>query len=200
MQGSTRVFFGFALSARDRIVVERAQQRLRERLDSAGVQSRARWVSPGDFHLTLRFIGSVPTSTLPEHARALARALSGAAPVTVHVERVVGFPSAGRARTLVLGIRDPAGQLGAMARRLERELALLGVAEETRPLVPHVTLARVSPALDLARLAELNGHHDSEIMLTRLCLFESRGGGADHRYVPLDELTLSGERTSDGDR
>ncbi|MET0413006.1 MAG: RNA 2',3'-cyclic phosphodiesterase, partial [Polyangiaceae bacterium] len=179
MHSSLRVFFGFALSERDRAIVERTQRTLRDRLVSAGGQSRVRWVTPGDFHLTLRFIGVVPSSTLPAHERALARSLSGAAPVSARVERVLGFPSMERARTLVLGLNDPGQQLAAMLRRLEHELALLGIAAEPRPLVPHVTLARVSPALDIAPLANPSGYHDSEIMLSRLCLFESRGGRAE---------------------
>lgn len=197
MQGATRVFFGFALSEQDRAIVERARQTLRDRLVSAGVQSRVRWVAPGDFHLTLRFIGVVPSSTLPDHERALVRALSGAAPVRVHADAVLGFPSAERARILVLGLRDPARHLAALAHRLEHELALLGIAPEPRPLVPHVTLARVSPALDLVPPANVNEHHDSEIMLSRLCLFESRGGRAENRYVPLSELELTREQASD---
>jgi RNA 2',3'-cyclic 3'-phosphodiesterase len=197
MQSSTRVFFGFALSEHDRAIVERARQTLRDRLVSGGVQRRVRWVTPGDFHLTLRFIGVVPTSTLPDHERALVRALAGAAPVRVQVERVLGFPSAERARTIVLGLHDPGRHLVALARRLEHELGLLGIAAEPRPLVPHVTLARVSPALDLVPLANVNSHHDSEIMLSRLCLFESRGGRADNRYVPLSEHELTREQAPD---
>jgi RNA 2',3'-cyclic 3'-phosphodiesterase len=197
MQSTTRVFFGFALSPRDRIIVERAQQWLRERLLSAGAQRTVHWVTPGDFHLTLRFIGVVPTGAVPAHERALARALAGAAPVTLEVEGLLGFPGSERARTLVLGLRDPALQLGAMARRLEHELARLGIAPEPRPLVPHVTLARVSPALDCAALGDVSRHHDSKIMLSRLCLFESRGGRADARYVPLSVLELARADSSD---
>lgn len=195
MHGSTRVFFGFALAPRDRIIVERAQQVLRERVGTGG-QGRVRWVPAGDFHLTLRFIGVVPCSALADHARALGRALSGAAPVAVSVEGFSGFPSARRARTLVLALRDPAERLAAMARRLEHELERLGIVPEPRPLVPHVTLARVSSALDMAQLANVSAHHDSEIMLSRLCLFESRGARADTRYAPLSELQLAREHTS----
>lgn len=196
MQGSTRVFYGFALSERDRIGVERAQRALRARLGSAGGSTNVRWVTPGDFHLTLRFIGVVPLSTLDPLARAL-HALSCAAPVASRVERLLGFPSAGLARTLVLELSDPDAQLTALACLLERELALLGVAAEPRPLVPHVTLARVSPALDIAPLADVQEHHDSEIMLSRLCLFESRGGGAHPRYTPLSEIELAHVREPD---
>jgi RNA 2',3'-cyclic 3'-phosphodiesterase len=197
MQSSTRVFFGFALSERDRAIMERAQRTLRTLLVSAAGQSRVRWVTPGDFHLTLRFIGVVPSSTLPAYERALVRSCSVAAPVAARSERLLGFPSPARARTLALGLHDPRQQLAAMLLRLEHELALLGIAPEPRPLVPHVTLARVSPALDIAPLANPSGHHDSEIMLSRLCLFESRGGRAENRYVPLSELDLTGEHPSD---
>lgn len=196
MQGSTRVFYGFALSERDRIGVERTQRTLRARLGSAGGSTNVRWVMSGDFHLTLRFIGVVPNSTLEQLARSL-HVLSRSAPVTSRVVRLLGFPSAERARTLVLELSDPDAQLAALVSRLERELAPLGVAAEPRPLVPHVTLARVSPALDIAPLAAVQEHHDSEIMLSRLCLFESRGGGAHPRYTPLSEIELAHVREPD---
>jgi 2'-5' RNA ligase len=191
MHGSTRVFYGFALSERDRIIVERAQQTLRARLCSSGGSTRVRWVAAGDFHLTLRFIGVVPISTLDDLARALERALSRASPVSTCIERLLGFPSAQRARILVLELSDPGGQLARMAQLLEHELAQLGMPPEPRPLVPHVTLARVAPALDIVPLAAVHDDHDSEIMLSRLCLFESRGGRTEPRYMPLSELELA---------
>jgi RNA 2',3'-cyclic 3'-phosphodiesterase len=195
MQGSLRLFVGFGLSEHDRAIVERVQQALRGALLARG--GRVRWVSPGDFHLTLRFIGGVPRSAVHQHVRALERALSRAAPVSVYVDQLLGFPGTSRARTLTLGLREPEGRLRAMARLLEQELAALGVAPEPRPLVPHVTLARASPALDLGAIGGECAHHDTEIMLSQLCLFESRSAREAVRYVPLSELRLVGDAHDD---
>jgi 2'-5' RNA ligase len=195
MADSLRVFIGFGLSTAARVVVARAQQQLREVLSSR--HGRVRWLSPDDFHLTLRFIGNIPTSALPDYARALERALSRSAPVTVYVDRLLGFPSARHARTLVLGFRDPGESLGSMASGLEQQLAPLGVVAEARPLVPHVTLARVSPAIDMNACVDQCANHDSKIMLSRICLFESRSPGRAARYVPRSELQLGTEAPPD---
>jgi 2'-5' RNA ligase len=197
MSDVLRLFFGFGLSERDRALVGELQRALRDELSVGGGVRRSgkvRWVSPGDFHLTLRFIGGVPTSQLAHYVRAL-EVLSRFAPASVYVDGVIGFPSARHARTLVLGLRDPEQRLRAMAARLEPELAALGLASEDRPLVPHVTLARVSPALDINGVGSECVHHDTEVMLTELCLFASRKQGQGSRYVPLHAYALTGDVT-----
>jgi 2'-5' RNA ligase len=196
MPESLRLFFGFALSEHDRAIVARVQEGLRRDLSSRS--GSVRWLSADDFHLTLRFVGRVPTSALHDYELALERALSRLAPLAVYVDRLLGFPDARRARTLVLGCRDPGERLRSMAARLEQELAPLGLVADARPLVPHVTLARIAPPLDLSKCVDACAHHDSEIMLSRVCLFESRAGHETARYVPLSELHLCAPAPSDG--
>jgi RNA 2',3'-cyclic 3'-phosphodiesterase len=99
------------------------------------------WTPPQNLHLTLKFLGSV----LPEGVASLADSLAGIAATQPAFEvafRGVGaFPSANRPRVLWVGAAaDPLVQL---AGAVEVASIAVGVAPETRPYHPHVTLGRV---------------------------------------------------------
>ncbi|GAA3442509.1 RNA 2',3'-cyclic phosphodiesterase [Planomonospora venezuelensis] len=76
---------------------------------------RLRWADPGNWHLTLAFLGEVAEEVLPELEVRLARAASRHAPMTLAFTGAGAFPSARRARVLWAGLRDcadPPGETG----------------------------------------------------------------------------------------
>jgi 2'-5' RNA ligase len=99
----------------------------------------ARWVSPENLHLTLRFIGEVEEETARE--------------VTIYVSRIrhvpfdltckgVGyFGSRRRVRSLWVGVK-PSSPLMVLQKKIETLLQRAGLAPERRNFTPHITLAR----------------------------------------------------------
>ena len=100
----------------------------------------ARWSDPAQFHLTLRFIGEVEQGLFYEIGEALA-AVSHP-PFELALKGLGQFPPRGAPHTLWAGVEDPAGALPGLRRRIERELAEVGLAPERRKFMPHVTLGR----------------------------------------------------------
>lgn len=103
----------------------------------------ARWTSPGQFHLTLRFLGDV----MPAQLADLDLALAGvrAAPFDLELRGVGHFPPRGQPRVLWAGVA-PSEALQHLQHRIERAVTRVGIEPEERKFHAHVTLARLEPA------------------------------------------------------
>jgi len=110
----------------------------------ADLLHRLHWTPPGNWHLTLRFLGDVPAPHCDEVADAL-RAIKFA-PLQLAVGRAGVFPVRGAPRVLWLGLAQGAPECAALATAVNAALAPLGFAPEDRPFAPHLTLARVRQA------------------------------------------------------
>jgi 2'-5' RNA ligase len=105
----------------------------------------ARWIDPGNLHLTLRFIGEISEDLAADvdeamgclKARRFTLQLAG-----------TGIFGGNKPHTLWVGVeRDP--DLVRLHDKIERALIRAGIAPEPRRFAPHVTLARLrEPALD----------------------------------------------------
>lgn len=110
-----------------------------------------RWADPGQFHLTVRFIGEVGQGQFYEIGEALARVSHP--PFELALKGLGQFPPRGAPHTLWVGVEDPAGGLTTLRRRVERVLDDVGIEPERRKFTPHVTLGRLRGPPPEARLA-----------------------------------------------
>ena len=113
---------------------------------SAELRSRISWTRPGNWHLTLKFLGEVDEPRLPE----LSQALRGVcfAPLALAVGCAGVFPQAGAPRVLWAGLAQGRDESARLAAQVEHVLAPLGFAPEARPFAPHLTLGRVRQAAE----------------------------------------------------
>jgi RNA 2',3'-cyclic 3'-phosphodiesterase len=107
----------------------------------------AKWVDPGNFHLTLRFIGETDEAVAADIDDALARLRARRFTLQLAGTGVFGD----RPRSLWVGVeRNP--DLVALRDKIEQALIRAGLPPEPRKFAPHVTLARLqNPALDQLR-------------------------------------------------
>jgi 2'-5' RNA ligase len=105
----------------------------------------ARWIDPGNLHLTLRFIGEIPEDLAADVDEAMGRLR--ARPFTLQLAGT-GIFGGNRPHTLWVGVeRDP--DLVRLHDKIEHALIRAGIAPEPRRFAPHVTLARLrDPELD----------------------------------------------------
>src|SRR4030088_2472263 len=106
----------------------------------------ARWVDPGNFHLTLRFIGEVDEGVAADIDDALGRLRARRFTLQLAGTGVFGGE---RPRALWGGVeRQP--ELVSLRDKIEQALIRIGLDPEPRKFAPHVTLARLrDPALDM---------------------------------------------------
>ncbi len=134
-----------------------------------------RSVRPVQVHLTLHFLGDVADSTHAVLTDALASVAH--APFALEIRGTGVFPARGRPTVLWAGVADSA-PLTALHAAIGDALESCGVAIERRPYVPHVTLARLTPAVPRAWttrfLDDTSGLHLDGIPIDRFLLYDSR--------------------------
>jgi len=104
---------------------------------------KLRWVVPSKWHVTLRFLGDVPSEQLSSLKSELEGSVSGVKSFPFRLGGLSGFPRSRTARVLVVKVEEGLDEIRLLARRLEKSLSSLGFRREKRPFSPHLTLARV---------------------------------------------------------
>ena len=106
----------------------------------------ARWIDPGNLHLTLRFIGEITEDVAADVDEALAQLKARRFTLQLAGTGVFG---GNRPHILWVGVeRDP--DLILLHDRIELALIRIGLAPEPRRFAPHVTMARLrDPVLDM---------------------------------------------------
>ena len=102
-----------------------------------------KWVDPYGIHLTLKFLGNVDKNRLDDVTGAMEEAARGIPPFHLEVRELGVFPNLRRVQVAWVGISGEVDKLGQLQQRLESDLAPLGFATESRPFMPHLTLARL---------------------------------------------------------
>ncbi len=159
-----RLFVGIALPP---------ELRLRLSLMAAGVPG-AKWVNPGNYHLTLRFIGEVDEGQAADIDDALARIRAPRFDVTLASVGHFGL------RMLWVGIERNAA-LQHLHEKVESALRRLGFAPEERRYTPHVTLARLKGVSEGKLQSYLSAH----------ALFRAAPFTVDHFSLIASYLTKS---------
>ncbi|MBI5518436.1 MAG: RNA 2',3'-cyclic phosphodiesterase [Desulfovibrio sp.] len=106
--------------------------------------SRIGWTKPGNWHVTLKFLGEVDEARLGELCAALAQVEF--APFSFRLGMAGSFGQRGAPRTLWAGLAQGAQECARLAAGVERALGPLGFVPEGREYRPHVTLGRVRRA------------------------------------------------------
>jgi RNA 2',3'-cyclic 3'-phosphodiesterase len=101
-----------------------------------------KWVRPAGIHLTLKFLGSVPSDLLPRIQEAALPLFREQKPTQLHVSGLGAFPHLRKPRVVWAGLEDPAGGLSPLVNSLETVLEPLGFPKENRQFNPHLTLGR----------------------------------------------------------
>jgi 2'-5' RNA ligase len=138
---------------------------------------------PGQLHLTLHFLGDVAEGTQEALLEALGRVTLE--PFTIAICGTGVFPPRGRPSVLWAGVAASA-PLAALHAGIAAALESCGLEVERRPYVPHVTLARLAPAVPRAWtsrfLGDTAGLAIDAIAVAGFTLYHSlkRDGATDH--------------------
>lgn len=100
------------------------------------------WARDTSLHLTLKFLGNIPTDSVSKISQAASSAAAAVEPFSIRLETPGVFPERGPARVLWIGVKDNSGKLSELQRKLEEQAALVGFEKELRGFSPHLTIAR----------------------------------------------------------
>ncbi|MFW6103419.1 MAG: RNA 2',3'-cyclic phosphodiesterase [Chloroflexota bacterium] len=135
-----RCFVAIELPENIKRVLHTTAESLRK---SPNVTTSVKWVNTDAIHLTLKFLGSVPSSRLDDMKGALQRACADTIPLHLVLGALGVFPSARNPRVIWVGLESDEQELSQLAGYVDDAMAELGFPRETRPFTPHLTLGRV---------------------------------------------------------
>ncbi|MDH5364858.1 MAG: RNA 2',3'-cyclic phosphodiesterase, partial [Dehalococcoidia bacterium] len=102
-----------------------------------------KWVEPRGIHLTLKFLGNIPSKQVAEITEAIEGAAQRISPFHLEIGGLGAFPSLRQARVFWVGIGGEVEKLSRLQQNIDYALAAQGFAKEERSFVPHLTLARI---------------------------------------------------------
>jgi len=161
----------------DQAIVSTLQE-VQDKLAHAIPRDSVRWTTAEQMHLTLKFLGSVPSSALNDLEAAFRSACEGASAFSLTAREVGAFPSLRNPRVLWVGLTGEIEPLRALQGRIETILAPWAQKAEDRPFHPHLTLGRVrenagrharqiGEQLQAFRAAEFGDWQATEVRLMR---------------------------------
>lgn len=156
---------------------------------------RARWVRPGAFHITLRFIGDTPQRLVPDVAEAVRRSAAEHHCCSLSFQGIGAFGSPSRPRVIWANISSGRDAVTRLAERINARLqGVLGDPPDTLAFRPHITLGRVRSVPDgfdirewSAACQELSAGPE---LVRRVVLYQSRLSSQGSIYTELASLPL----------
>lgn len=148
-----RLFYGILLPAPAREAVVGLQERL------AVPQTRVKWVEPENLHLTLRFLGEMPSLVLRDLKLLGHKLAAEVPPWEMQLQGLGAFPKLKQPQALWVGVGEGSEPLSHLARRLngllEDEMIAGG---DRKPFHPHCTVGRVKQPQGVRPLIEAMQH------------------------------------------
>jgi len=187
---SWRVFCAIELPQADRELVLQHITRVREAVPDA----KASWSRDSNLHLTLKFLGEIPRSSVADISTAASQAVAGLTPFSIRLEQTGVFPKASQARVLWIGVNDFSGRLAELHARIEEEAAKVGFEKDTRSFHPHLTLARLRQPQAARTLATVHlqlEFEPVEIAVVELLVIRSELSSAGAKYTVISRHLLA---------
>jgi RNA 2',3'-cyclic 3'-phosphodiesterase len=133
------------------------------------------WVSPENFHITIKFLGETPELYINFIVSAIKSSVNHISPFNISLKSV-GYFGKSQPKVLWVGIK-PDYNLESIYNQLEQNLYNLGIEKENRKFSPHLTLCRIKTKIELNKLKEIIRPYEQIPFQTetinRILIFES---------------------------
>ena len=147
-------------------------------------------VPPANWHLTLRFLGSVDRPTFEIFVRSLSR-IETTGSFRIRMDGFGGFPRPESAAVVWAGLTTASAMsLDALNEIAEDAAQAAGLEPEDRPFRPHLTLSRVRPPESIGHLQDEG--LDLTWIADSVVVYRSHLGQGPARYEPLMTFKLAG--------
>jgi RNA 2',3'-cyclic 3'-phosphodiesterase len=156
-------------------------------------QNVLNWTPPGNWHITLFFLGSTEDSAVAVLQQLIDKSFSKIHAYQTELHGVGVFPNSNNPKVLWLGLEDLQPLMAAYS-KLGELLQQNGFSFDQKPLKPHLTIARVkradNPSAFQSLLSEYQETVFEEVNMNKVVLFESITTPAGPIYKALFEKEL----------
>ncbi len=190
MQQTLRAFV--AVMVPDEVAVFLRQVQTQVQLPGMNI----RWVATKNIHLTLKFLGDIDSSRIPEVAAQMDAAAGMIGPFSLAAKGVGVFPNLRRARVLWVGLAGDLDRLNEIQATLESGMESIGFRRESRNFGAHLTIGRIRNWTDAkmiaASLDQLKDVASDGFQVDRLVLFKSilKPNGPEYSLLHTSHLAI----------
>ena len=188
MSGTIRTFVAIPIPDAVAVWLQQIQAQLRS------PSLKIRWVATANIHLTLKFIGDIDPSRIPEIAAQMHAAAGTIPSFWLEAKGVGAFPNLRKARVLWVGLTGDLERLRILQTNLETGLETVGFNREGRNFRAHLTIGRARQQLDAptigASLEPLKDAASGAFRVDRLSLYQSTLKPAGAQYTLLHTVHL----------
>lgn len=184
MSHAVRSFFAVPIANSIKVKVVKVMRILRARPNG----DRVRWVRPDNLHVTLRFLGEVSSSELPDLVATVESEIASQTRFVCRLQELRVFPNTKHPKVLAVGL-EAEGCLIELAAAIERGVRRAGMSVDSQGFRAHLTLGRMKghgfPSIhDELQLQHLN------LPVDRVVLFKSDLQPDGAVYSELESLAL----------
>lgn len=176
-------------------VLEDLEEFLSPRQEAVVADRPLRWSAPGQWHVTLAFMPTVPEPAHDELVDGLAAAAAKRSPFEARLVGGGAFPDVAAGRVLWAGV-EATEELDRLAVGARNATVRAGIEVDGQRFRPHVTLARAGRPLEMTRwIRVLDTYASPGWTVRELALVASHLGEGPRRrprYEVLAELPLGG--------
>lgn len=198
MQQVIRAFIAIELPGEIRGKLNDIQNKAQVQIGAA-FKKAVRWVPCENIHLTIKFLGDVPTANLSAIQKILSSEASHHPPFFLNIGGIGAFPNMRRPRVIWAGCETPP-VLADLHKAIDAETHKLGYPSDDRPFSAHLTLGRISQSAtpeEVGGVSQALGKMSVESLGTfrvdRFHLFQSdlRPSGAVYTSLNIFHLSTS---------
>ncbi len=161
-------------------------------LEETGAQLKI--VDPNILHLTLRFLGEIPQTTVDRVKEAMDS--TKFSEFQAEFKGLGAFPNLKRINVVWVAIRQGHEQLDEIFRQTEPKLRQIGLPPDNKGFSPHLTIARVRTGLNRAALADyvssMSEHEFGTMPVKNVRLKKSVLTPKGPIYTTIHEVTATG--------
>lgn len=166
-------------------------------LRAAVPDAKASWARDANLHLTMKFLGEIPQTSVTSFSAAVSRSIAELASFSIQLSETGVFPKRGQPRVLWIGVNDASGGLGELHAHLEAEALKAGFPREDRSFHPHLTVARLRNPRNTSELVEAHQQMEFEpveILVDELLVIRSELSSSGSKYTVVSRHALFGVR------
>ena len=189
-----RLFIALAVPPDVRQEIGRAQGQLRRNSPPGAI----RWTRPEQFHITLKFLGDVPSAQVEALKTSVSEVCAGCPALRLSAHGIGFFPNEQRPRVIWVGADDDSGQLAELYRRMDEAVRPFAPAGKPERFAGHITLGRFKPGRHapigglLERAAVLRQRHFGDWPAGEVGIIRSELTSAGAMHTPLAVCPLAG--------
>lgn len=153
-----------------------------------------RWTKKENLHLTLKFLGNIPSGSVDDISGILDKSLNNFSKMIFNIYDIGVFPDERRPRVLWTGLDGDISKLGHMADTINKDISFMGFSKTKKHFTPHITIGRFKNKKnynDIRTSIEKGSYLVSgNFIMDEIVMYQSILGKKGADYIPLFKKRL----------